>query len=141
MASYILQISLINTCHFCFREDSTGRQWSPNDFYLVNKNFSHVEISWRPQHDEEEFTQVLEITAQPVDPSLAHEVRKNESDTNSVHLYSLRPFTVYKYIVREKDADAVLITLGPFRNWPSGKSHFYYDFASLPHISMHTHSQ
>ena len=95
--------------------------WSKSHlrFFAVSSNTAF--FHWKSTFGEKGYATIVEITAQPTDLSLSKLVQKVEGNFESAQFDSLRPFTWYKFIVKEKDTDTLLAEIGPIRTWPSGK--------------------
>ena len=65
---------------------------------------------------------ILKVVAMPVEKSASNYIRINETSSNETQLHSLKPFTLYKFIVKVKATESVIAEIGPNRTWPSGNS-------------------
>ena len=95
-------------------------------------------ITWKQPVDEAGSATVLQITAQPLNDSSSEHIGKVESSTGIVLIHPLKPFTFYKFIVKDKHLNEVLAEIGPIKTWPAGNLHsivdnVWYNFLTLKH--------
>ena len=96
------------------------------DFSLNFQSSTEAVITWEPFVYENGSAPKITVTALPVDGfSCAYSGRVDISP-GSARMHSLRPFTLYKFIIKETNENAILAEIGPIRSWPSGDFHFFF---------------
>ena len=95
-------------------------EWLKSYFRLSNQSSTGVVISWKPSFNKNGTATKLEITAIPLNGTSSKRYEKRQNSSGVIRINSLKPFTKYNFVIREKDCNTTLAEIGPIRAWPTG---------------------
>ena len=90
------------------------------DFQVDVLSSTDVVIKLKHLVKDNDSATLLKITAIPLDPTLPKHSWLRKNSSNRAHFNSLRPFSLYKFILSEVGSNTQLANIGPVRTWPSG---------------------
>ena len=96
------------------------REWSKSDFRLGKQSSTGIVISWELSFNKNGTATILELTAIPLNGTSSKRYEKRQNSSGVIRFNSLKPFTKYNFVIRQKGGDNTLAEFGPVRTWPTG---------------------